>query len=190
MTVHIVRAEIHDADAVATMVGELLHDIMAAVNDKVFGFNHAETEERARSWMKQGLYTVLLAQLDSKPVGFLALYESYALYTEGVYGTIPEFYVRLPYRSQGIGSALLAEAKLIGEGREWKRLEVTTPPLPQFDRSLTFYQRNGFTISGGTKVETGSVRRPVVQLERTGCEIASVEALDGCPSTRKTLSVT
>lgn len=153
MTFHIVRAEAHDSDAIATMVGELLRDIMAAVNDKVFGFHHDDPVERARTWMKAGLYIVLLAQQNSQPVGFLALYESYALYTEGVYGAIPEFYVRTPHRSQGIGSALLAEAKQIGQVRGWKRLEVTTPPLPQFDRTLSFYQRNGFTISGGRKLK-------------------------------------
>ena len=153
MTVHIAHADIHDADTVATMVGELLQDIMAAVNDKAFGFHHADTVERARAWMKEGLYTVLLAKRDSKPVGFLSLYESYALYAEGVYGTIPEFYVRSPHRSQGIGFALLAEAKQLGQVRGWKRLEVTTPPLPQFDRALSFYQRNGFSISGGRKLK-------------------------------------
>lgn len=153
MMLHIARADTHDAEAIATMVGELLHGIMAAVNDKVFGFDHADTVDRARAWIKKDLYTVLLATLDSKPVGFLALYESYALYTEGVYGTIPEFYVRSAYRSQGIGSALLVEAKAIGHQRRWKRLEVTTPPLPQFDRALSFYERNGFTISGGRKLK-------------------------------------
>jgi GNAT superfamily N-acetyltransferase len=153
MMLHITRADTHDAEAIATMVGELLHDIMAAVNDKGFGFHHTDTVGRARAWMKEGLYTVLLAQLDSKPVGFLSLYESYALYTEGVYGTIPEFYVRSAYRSQRVGSALLNEAKAIGHQREWKRLEVTTPPLPQFDRTLSFYQRNGFTFSGGRKLK-------------------------------------
>ena len=153
MMLHIARADTHDAEAIATMVGELLHGIMAAVNGKVFGFDHANTVDRARAWIKKDLYTVLLATLDSKPVGFLALYESYALYTEGVYGTIPEFYVRSAYRSQGIGSALLVEAKAIGHQRRWKRLEVTTPPLPQFDRTLSFYARNGFTISGGRKLK-------------------------------------
>ena len=153
MMLHITRADTHDAEAIATMVGELLHDIMAAVNDKSFGFDHADTVDRARAWMKEGLYTVLLAKLDSKLVGFLSLYESYALYTEGVYGTIPEFYVRSAYRSQGIGSALLIEAKAIGHQREWTRLEVTTPPLPQFDRTLSFYQQNGFIISGGRKLK-------------------------------------
>ncbi len=153
MTPHIAVADTQHAVAVATMVGELLYEIMDAVNDKAFGFDHANTVNRACMWMKDGLYTVLLAHVIAKPVGFLALYQSYALYTEGMYGTIPEFYVQSPYRSQGIGSALLAEAKKIGHQRGWNRLEVTTPPLPQFDRSLSFYQRNGFTISGRRKLK-------------------------------------
>ena len=55
MTVHIVHADIHDADTVATMVGELLQDIMAAANDKALGFHHTDTVERAGAWMKEGL---------------------------------------------------------------------------------------------------------------------------------------
>lgn len=153
MTFHLALAKADDAEAIATMVGELLHEIMVLVNVKSFGFDFAETVGRARSWLEEGLYTVLLARVEDKRVGVLALYESYALYTGGVYGTIPEFYVRSAYRSQGIGSALLAEAKRIGRQRGWKRLEVTTPPLPHFDRTLCFYQRNHFTLSGGRKLK-------------------------------------
>jgi len=153
MTFHLALAEADDAEAIATMVGELLHEIMALVSDKSFDFDFAETVGRARSWMAEGLYTVLLARAEDKPVGVLALYESYALYTGGVYGTIPEFYVRSAYRSQGIGSALLAQAQRIGRQRGWTRLEVTTPPLPHFDRTLSFYQRNHFTLSGGRKLK-------------------------------------
>ena len=153
MTVHLTRAEPHESEAIATMVGELLREIMALVRDKSFVFEYAETVGRARTWMKEGRYTVVLARVDATPVGFLALSESYALYTGGVYGTIPEFYVRPMYRSQGIGAALLAEATQIGWQRGWIRLEVTTPPLPQFHRTLSFYQRNQFTISGGRKLK-------------------------------------
>lgn len=153
MTFHLMVAEADDAEAIATMVGELLHEIMALMSDKCFSFDFAESVGRARSWIEEGLYTVLLAWVEDKPVWVLALYESYALYTGGVYGTIPEFYVRSAYRSQGIGSALLAEAKRIGRQRGWKRLEVTTSPLPHFDRTLRFYQRNHFTLSGGRKLK-------------------------------------
>ena len=142
-----------DAHVIAAMVGELLHEIMTAVSDKVFHFDHHETEARARAWLSDGSYLVWLARDGGACVGFLAVYQSYALYTEGVYGTIPEFYVRPSHRSRGIGTALIAESKKVGQARGWRRLEVTTPPLPQFDRTLAFYQRQGFTISGGRKLK-------------------------------------
>lgn len=153
MTIQIAEAQPEDADSVATLVGQLLHEIMAAMNDKVFDFHHDDTVVRARSWMKDGLYTVLLAHEGGEPLGFLALYESYALYTEGAYGTIPEFYVRPAHRSKGLGTALLEQARRLGQSRGWRRLEATTPPLPQFDRTLAFYQREGFSISGGRKLK-------------------------------------
>lgn len=114
MTTRIDFAQPDDAAVIATMVGELLHEIIAAVNEKAFGFHHASTMVRARAWINDGLYTVLLARTAEEPVGFLALYQSYALYTEGIYGTIPEFYVRPAHRSQGIGTAFVAEAKRLG----------------------------------------------------------------------------
>jgi GNAT superfamily N-acetyltransferase len=142
-----------DAEAIASMVGELLHEIMAAVGEKAFNFHHGDTETRARAWLSDGSYVVLLAKVGGAAVGFLAMYQSYALYTEGVYATIPEFYVRPSHRSRGIGTALIAESQKVGQARGWRRLEVTTPPLPEFNRTLAFYQRHGFTIAGGRKLK-------------------------------------
>lgn len=153
MSIQITQAQPEDAAVVATLVGELLHEIMAAVSDKVFNFHHADTEARASAWLRDGCYSVLLAREGGVPIGFLALYQSYALYTEGIYGTIPEFYVRPIHRSKGVGTALLKLARRLGQSRGWRRLEVTTPPLPQFDRTLAFYQREGFSISGGRKLK-------------------------------------
>jgi GNAT superfamily N-acetyltransferase len=144
-----------DAQVVAQMVGELLREIMMLAETKTFGFHQEEAETRARSWIVDGKYSVVLARdrVQPEPLGFLALYESFALYTEGTYGTIPEFYVRPVHRSKGIGAALMEEARRLGQSRGWRRLEVTTPPLPQFDRTLAFYQREGFSISGGRKLK-------------------------------------
>ena len=155
MNLRIDHAQPNDAPIIAQMVGALLREIMAVVGTSVFGIHQEETEARARSWMADGKYSILLARdvESGEPLGFLAFYESYALYTEGAYGTIPEFYVRQPYRSQGVGTALLVEAKGVGQSRGWRRLEATTPPLPQFDRTLAFYQREGFSISGGRKLK-------------------------------------
>jgi GNAT superfamily N-acetyltransferase len=155
MDIRIDHAQPRDAPIIAQMVGELLREIMAMVGTKTFGFHQEETEARARSWMTDGKYSVLQARdgVQPEPLGFLALYESYALYTEGAYGTIPEFYVRPAHRSHGVGAALLEQARRLGQSRGWRRLEVTTPPLPQFDRTLAFYQREGFSISGGRKLK-------------------------------------
>jgi GNAT superfamily N-acetyltransferase len=142
-----------DADVIAAMVGELLHEIMAAVGENAFNFKHRDTEVRARAWLAEGSYWVFLARVEGAAVGFLALYQSYALYAEGLCGTIPELYVRPSHRSRGIGEALIAESKKVGQARGWRRLEATTPPLPQFDRTLAFYQRHGFQISGGRKLK-------------------------------------
>lgn len=61
MSIQIGQARPEDADTVAMLVGELLREIMVAVKDKAFGFHHDDTVVRARSWLKDGLYTVLLA---------------------------------------------------------------------------------------------------------------------------------
>ena len=155
MHLRIEHAQPDDASVIAQMVGELLREIMALVETKTFGFHQEETETRARSWMTDGKYCVLLARdgVQPEPLGFLALYESYALYTEGAYGTIPEFYVSPSHRSKGVGAVLMKEARRVGQSRGWRRIEVTTPPLPQFDRTMAFYEREGFSISGGRKLK-------------------------------------
>ncbi len=153
MSIHTTQAQPSDAPIIAELVGELLQEIMAAIGTKAFGFSQADTEARARSWLTDGSYTVLLAHEGEVAVGFLALSESRALYAEGAFGTIPELYVRPGFRSRKVGATLLAEAKQCAGSKGWTRLEVTTPPLPQFDRTLVFYERQGFSISGGRKMK-------------------------------------
>lgn len=72
---------------------------------------------------------------------------------EGAFGTIPEIFVRLEFRSQNVGMRLVEQAKSFGSSRGWKRLEVTTPPLPEFDKTLAFYEREEFVITGGRKLK-------------------------------------
>jgi hypothetical protein len=49
MTVLSTRAGIHGADTIATIVSDLLHDIIAAVNDKASVFHHNDTVGRAQA---------------------------------------------------------------------------------------------------------------------------------------------
>jgi GNAT superfamily N-acetyltransferase len=148
------RATADDAQEVAVMVGELLAEIMDVIGEQAFNFDLAETTARLKDFLSHGKYFVFVARSGSlSPAGFIALYESYALYAEGAFGTIPELYVRPAYRKNKLGRHLVSEAKSFGASRGWTRLEVTTPPLPQFERTLAFYEKEGFAISGGRKLK-------------------------------------
>lgn len=154
--ISILRASTNDAREVAIMVGELLHEIMSAIGIQAFNFDLDETTDRLTDFIGNGKYFVFFAKGgETSYIGFIALCESYALYAEGAFGSIPELYVRPGFRSQNIGQRLIDQAKSFANSRGWKRLEVTTPPLPQFDKTLAFYEKEGFAITGGRKLKVG-----------------------------------
>jgi GNAT superfamily N-acetyltransferase len=136
------------------MVGELLSEIMDTIGEKAFNYDQHETEQRAKELIESEKYWVFMAKEESSGeyIGFVSLYESYALYSEGAYGTIPELYVASEWRSNNVGSKLLKSAIDFAVKKSWHRLEVTTPPLPEFNRTLKFYEQNKFKISGGRKL--------------------------------------
>jgi GNAT superfamily N-acetyltransferase len=148
------KATAEDAPDVAVMVGELLDEIMTAIDTRAFNFDLQATTSRLKDFLEREKYFVFVAcGNEENAMGFVALYESHALYAEGSFGTIPELYVRRGYRARNVGSTLISRAKSFGRSRGWRRLEVTTPPLPQFDRTLAFYQREDFAITGGRKLK-------------------------------------
>jgi GNAT superfamily N-acetyltransferase len=153
-TIAIGRATADHSHEIAVMVGELLSEITNAIGVQAFNFDLEETTKRLKDFLDREQYFVFVARNDGRnAVGFVALYESHALYAEGTFGTIPELYVRPEYRSNHVGLRLMSEARSFGTSRGWKRLEVTTPPLPHFDRTLAFYEREGFAVTGGRKLK-------------------------------------
>ncbi len=148
------RATADDSREISVMVGELLAEIMNAIDVQAFNFDLDQTTDRLKDFLNREKYFVFVAHDDANnPIGFVALYESHSLYAEGAFGTIPELYVRPAYRSNNVGLRLVSNAKSFGLSRGWRRLEVTTPPLPQFDKTLAFYEREGFAITGGRKLK-------------------------------------
>jgi GNAT superfamily N-acetyltransferase len=148
------KATADNSHEIAVMVGELLSEIMNAIGIQAFNFDLEETTTRLKDFLNLEKYFVFIARDDGgNAVGFVALYESYALYAEGSFGSMPELYVRPEFRSNHVGLRLVSQAKSFGASRGWKRLEVTTPPLPQFDKTLAFYEREGFAITGGRKLK-------------------------------------
>lgn len=144
-----------DYGELACMVGELLSGIMDAIGEKVFNFDRVQTESRARDLVSAGKYRIFIAReaASGAAVGFVSLYESYSLYAEGAYGTMPELYVRPAWRSRSVGKRLLKTVRDFAFEKGWSRIEVTTPPLPAFARTLQFYEENGYSITGGRKLK-------------------------------------
>ncbi|HXH62395.1 MAG TPA: GNAT family N-acetyltransferase [Fimbriimonadaceae bacterium] len=151
LNITIGRATPQQSTVVATMVAELLAEIVEVTGAATFDFDAVTAATTARDMLEREKYFVFLAHSDAD-IALIAMYESHALYTTGAFGTIAELYVRPEYRSLGVGKELLNVARAFGLSRGWKRLEVTTPPLPQFDRALRFYEKEGFSTSGGRKL--------------------------------------
>jgi GNAT superfamily N-acetyltransferase len=148
------KASPEDAAEIAQQVGALLGEIMDATGQKAFNLKFEDARSRLSDFLRQGNYFVLVARMESGEIsGFVTIYESFALYAEGAFVSIAELFVRPEYRSRGIGRHLCEAAKEFGAKRGWRRLEVTTLPLPEFNRTLGFYERQGFSITGGRKLK-------------------------------------
>lgn len=148
------RARPDDAANVGTLVGELLAEITAAIGTPAFEFDLPRAVATARELLEQErIFAFLARDGDARPHGVVALCESHALYAGGRFGTITELYVHPRQRSRALGKRLIARAREFGSLRGWCRLEVTTPPLPRFTRTLAFYEREGFAITGGRKLK-------------------------------------
>lgn len=153
MQVKVRLATPDEAGVVARMAVALTEEISAALGARHFDLDVQATIELCRELLEEGRYLALLAELDGAFLGFAGMSEGRALYAGGALATIEEFYVQPAHRSQRVGEALLQAAARIAHDRGWRRLEVCTPPLPEFERSLAFYQRNGFEITGGRKLK-------------------------------------
>lgn len=155
MTYSIVMADSGDAVAIAGLAIALTDEIIARTGARHFDVEPAATAALCCRYLDAGIYSVVLARdtATERPLGFAALCESHALYTEGSFGIVQEFYVVPERRSNGIGAALLTRAAAIARDRGWRRLELCTPPLPAFERTLSFYQANGFEVTGGRKMK-------------------------------------
>ncbi|BAP87649.1 acetyltransferase, GNAT family [Burkholderiales bacterium GJ-E10] len=143
-----------DAEAIALLIGDLFEEIMNAVGARSFSYDADQSARQLRQLIDSGRYTALVArERGERIVGVVTLSESCAIYAGGFFGTIPEFYVVPERRSLCVGAMLAEAARAYAQRHGWRRLEVTTPPLPQFQRTLAFYEHQGFSITGGRKLK-------------------------------------
>jgi GNAT superfamily N-acetyltransferase len=85
---------------------------------------------------------------DGEPVAFVTVGESFAVFASGLYGIINELWVRSDARSAGLGAEVIEFVKAFARQRGWRRLDVSAPADPRWDRSYAFYQQIGFTFTG------------------------------------------
>jgi GNAT superfamily N-acetyltransferase len=139
--IHLLVADEHHTIEVARLLAALFEEVghTPDMEDIAAIFSEIDTDDRHA--------TLLALDDDGDAVGIITLAETLSLYAGGNIGVINELYVTPEYRSEGVGKMLLDAAKELGESRNWKRLEVTTPG-DEYLKTRHFYEREGFMKIG------------------------------------------
>lgn len=145
-------ATAEDATQIGVLVVKLTSEICELTNARHFDIDSQGTILRCGELLSAGHYSAIVGFDGETAVAVATLTETYALYAGGKVGVIQEFYVLPEYRSGGLGAILLEQVKAHGTQHHWTCLELCTPPLPAFDRTLSFYQDNGLVPVGGRKM--------------------------------------
>jgi len=138
---------------VAKLAVCLTNEIIERTGIAHFDIDNSLAERLCKDYLENGIYTVIAAVEGDSIVGFGALCESHSLYAEGAFGIVQEFYVMPEYRSKEVGKGLIKKIIALAKEKKWKGLELCTPPVPEFDRTVEFYQANGFKVTGGYKMK-------------------------------------
>jgi GNAT superfamily N-acetyltransferase len=134
---------------------EILVTHIAHLYAELFGASHVPTAHAMEHWREQlhgdepAHWAFVGHQGDvSEPVVFATLAESFAVFAGGRYGIINELWVRSDQRSAGVGARMIDHLAEFGRLRGWKRIDVSAPQDPSWDRSLEFYLARGFQRTG------------------------------------------
>ncbi len=152
MNINFRKATKEDAKLIALFVHELTDEICELTSAAHFDIKIDDTTTRCRDLIAQGHYAAIIAFDDESPIGMTTITETYALYAAGKVGVIQEFYLKPRFRASGVGSKLLEQVKDHGKANNWSSFELCTPPLPEFEHTLNFYQKNGLKPVGGRKM--------------------------------------
>jgi GNAT superfamily N-acetyltransferase len=142
----IIRASPGQLDTVLTLVERLLTELSGNSGE------HASIDRdlvRPQLLEAPDRFLAFLA-VDERdtPLGVVTLTEAIAAYAGGKYGIISELYVDPTHRSAGIGRQLLGAVLSQARSKGWARVDVAAPPDSRWDRTVSFYQQNGFVFTG------------------------------------------
>lgn len=143
----VVKAGINEAAIVGAMVYRMESELWP---DNVGSLSPDTFRESAEILLgcDSRRYTAFVLYHGETAVGVLTMSEKYAVYAEGVFGELMEFYILPGHRRKGAGRLLLKAAVDEAGTKGWKILDVGAPEQPKWKDSLRFYQSNGFREIG------------------------------------------
>lgn len=152
VTLEFIQATTEHSEIISSLIVQLTQEICDRTNAQHFNIDLENTIQRCAELLSTGHYAAILVRSDNIPVAVATITETYALYAGGKIGVIQEFYVIPNFRCLGVGTMLIERIRNYGQIRDWSCIELCTPPLPEFDRTLSFYQQNGLIPVGGRKM--------------------------------------
>lgn len=152
MKLQFVQATPDHAEIIGALVVQLTQEICERTDAQHFDIDLDATIRRCKELISAGHYTAIIGCSDTIPIAVATIAETYALYAGGKIGVIQEFYVMPKFRRSGVGTLLIEQVRNYGQQRAWSCIELCTPPLPEFERTLHFYQHNGLIPVGGRKM--------------------------------------
>ena len=84
------KATVVDAGTIASMVQQLLEEIMVTTGSVHFDADLPAIVARSEQFISEGIYTVFMAveRAENIPVGFVTLTQTHSLYAGGAFGII------------------------------------------------------------------------------------------------------
>ncbi len=127
---------------------ELITDLLSELDGSKAELDSESLSKVYAEFISNDNNRALIAFDHEKPVGVITVIQSIAIYAQGKYGIINEFYVLPEYRSRGVGKLLMEEAVKFGNDKNWRRIEVGAPDREKWQRSIGFYVKEGFVEIG------------------------------------------
>jgi len=157
MEINFRQATIQDSEIIGSFVVAITTEICERTNTKHFDIDLSTTVQRCRELLNNGHYAVIIGFKEESPIAVATLTETYALYAGGKIGVVQEFYVSPEFRSAGVGSMLVEQIQSFAKEQNYSCIELCTPPLPEFERTLNFYIKTGLIPVGGRKMRQALV---------------------------------
>lgn len=147
MSLTVRAASVADADLVGELAFRLVAEIAPEAADKIDLDAYRATSAKLLNG-HGGFWAMIADDADGGPVGLITLNECASIYAGGKFGEIAELFVEPGHRSAGVAAELVDAAIAFARERGWTRLEVGAPDLPRWQRTVSFYLKQGFLEVG------------------------------------------